>query len=115
MRGSDERSGSLFSYVDLEARVRQHYPLLTIRKLRKLRWRIYRRRFRSFKRTLAGPRLQRRGCSGRCCCRPLTERQLMEPLEFDLLFRRFVGLGVDDPVWDHSAFSKNRDQLLEVI
>jgi IS5 family transposase len=37
----------------------------------------------------------------------------MERLEFDLLFRWFVGLGVDDPVWDHSTFSKNRDRLLE--
>ena len=37
----------------------------------------------------------------------------MERLEFDLLFRWFVGLGVDDAVWDHSMFSKNRDRLLE--
>jgi transposase len=37
----------------------------------------------------------------------------MERLEFDLLFRWFVGLGVDEPVWDHSTFSKNRDRLLE--
>jgi transposase len=42
----------------------------------------------------------------------LSERQLMERLEFDLLFRWFVGLGVDDPAWDHSTFSKNRDRLL---
>ena len=42
-----------------------------------------------------------------------SERQLMERLEFDLLFRWFVGLGVDDPVWDHSTFSKNRDRLLD--
>ena len=42
-----------------------------------------------------------------------SERQLMERMEFDLLFRWFVGLGVDDPVWDHSSFSKNRDRLLE--
>jgi IS5 family transposase len=42
-----------------------------------------------------------------------SERQLMERLEFDLLFRWFVGLGIDDPVWDHSTFSKNRDRLLE--
>src|ERR1700680_1992641 len=42
-----------------------------------------------------------------------SERQLMERLEFDLLFRWFVGLGVDDAVWDHSTFSKNRDRLLE--
>jgi len=42
-----------------------------------------------------------------------SERQLMERLEFDLLFRWFVGIGVDDPVWDHSTFSKNRDRLLD--
>jgi len=42
-----------------------------------------------------------------------SERQLMERLEFDLLFRWFVGLGIDDPVWDHSVFSKNRDRLLD--
>ena len=42
-----------------------------------------------------------------------SERQLMERLEFDLLFRWFVGLGIDDAVWDHSVFSKNRDRLLE--
>ena len=41
-----------------------------------------------------------------------SERQLMERLDFDLLFRWFVGLGIDDPVWDHSTFSKNRDRLL---
>src|SRR5207247_1318565 len=42
-----------------------------------------------------------------------SERQLMERLEFDLLFRWFVGIGVDDAVWDHSTFSKNRDRLLD--
>ena len=42
-----------------------------------------------------------------------SERQLMERLEYDLLFRWFVGLGVDDPVWDHSTFSTNRDRLLD--
>src|SRR5207244_12386869 len=42
-----------------------------------------------------------------------SERHLMERLEFDLLFRWFVGLAIDDPVWDHSVFSKNRDRLIE--
>jgi transposase len=42
-----------------------------------------------------------------------SERQLMERMEFDLLFRWFVGLGVDDAPWDHSSFSTNRDRLLE--
>lgn len=41
------------------------------------------------------------------------ERLLMERLEYDLLFRWFVGIGVDDAAWDHSVFSKNRDRLLE--
>jgi len=42
-----------------------------------------------------------------------SERQLMERMEFDLLLCWFVGLGADEPVWDHSTFSKNRDRLLE--
>jgi transposase len=42
-----------------------------------------------------------------------SERQLIERIEFDLLFRWFVGIGMDDPVWDHSSFSKNCDRVLE--
>ena len=42
-----------------------------------------------------------------------SERQLMERLDYDLLFRWFVGLGIDDPAWDHSTFSKTRDRLLD--
>jgi transposase len=42
-----------------------------------------------------------------------SERQLMEQLNYNLLFRWFVGLGIDDAVWDHSTYSKNRDRLLE--
>ena len=42
-----------------------------------------------------------------------SERQLMEQMRYNLLFRWFVGLAIDDEVWDHSVFSKNRDRLLE--
>jgi transposase len=42
-----------------------------------------------------------------------SERLLMERLEYDLLFRWFVGIGVDDAAWDHSVFSKSRDRLLD--
>ena len=42
-----------------------------------------------------------------------SERQLMEQMDYNLMFRWFVGLGIDDPVWDHSVYSKNRDRLLE--
>jgi transposase len=45
-----------------------------------------------------------------------SERQLMEQIDYNLLFRWFVGLGIDDPMWDHSTFSKNRDRLsIEVL
>jgi hypothetical protein len=42
-----------------------------------------------------------------------SERQLIERVEFDLLFRQFVGIVIDDPVWDHSSLSKNCDRLME--
>ena len=52
--------------------------------------------------------------NGRGRCSAIrSERQLMERLEFDLLFCWFVGLGVDDAAWDHSTFSKGRERLLE--
>src|SRR5260221_13992247 len=117
MRGVDERSGSLFSYVDLEARVRGDHPLRTIRVVASAA-------LADLSDDLAGLYTN----SGRPSIPPekllramllqafygvRSERQLMDRLEFDLLFRWFVGLGVDDPTWDHSTFSKNRDRLLE--
>jgi transposase len=117
MRGSDERSGSLFSYVDLEARVRRDHPLRTIREivngalgdLSKDFAKIY----TDFGRPSIAPERLLRAMLLQAFYGVRSERQLMERLEFDLLFRWFVGLGVDDPVWDHSTFSKNRDRLLE--
>ena len=117
MRGGDERSGSLFSYVDLEARVGKDHPLRAIRG-------IVNRALS----TLSGEFSALYSRSGRPSIPPekllramllqafysiRSERQLMERLEFDLLFRWFVGIGVDDAAWDHSTFSKNRERLLE--
>ena len=117
MRGGDERSGSLFSYVDLEARVGKDHPLRTIRGI-----------VNEALSTLSGEFSALYSRSGRPSIPPekllramllqafysiRSERQLMERLEFDLLFRWFVGIGVDDAAWDHSTFSKNRDRLLE--
>ena len=55
-------------------------------------------------------------CCGRCCCRLFysirSERQLVEQIDYNLLFRWFVGLGMDEAVWNHAVFSKNRDRLL---
>jgi transposase len=118
MRGSDDRSGSLFSYVDLEARVRSDHPLRKIREIANAALSDLTGEFSS----LYPARLGRPSIAPERLLRAMllqafygirSERQLMERIEFDLLFRWFVGLAVDDPAWDHSSFSKNRDRLLE--
>jgi transposase len=118
MRGSDERSGSLFSYVDLEARVRRDHPLRPIREIANAALADLSGDFA----VLYPPRLGRPSIPPERLLRAMllqafygirSERQLMERMEFDLLFRWFVGLGVDDAPWDHSSFTKNRDRLLE--
>ncbi len=117
MRGLDERTGSLFSYVDIEARVRTDHPLRTIRG-------IVNEALTAMEGDLAAlysgigrpsiaPQKLLRAMLLQAFYSVRSERQLMERLEFDLLFRWFVGIGVDEPVWDHSTFSKNRDRLLE--
>jgi transposase len=117
MRGSDERTGSLFSYVDLEARVRGDHPLRTIRGIANAALselsRAFDQIYTDFGRPSIAPEKLLRAMLLQAFYGIRSERQLMERLEFDLLFRWFVGLGVDDPVWDHSVFSKNRDRLLE--
>jgi transposase len=117
MRGSDESSGSLFSYVDLEARVRGDHPLRTIREIANAALsdlsRAFTGLYTDFGRPSIAPEKLLRAMLLQAFYGIRSERQLMERLEFDLLFRWFVGLGVDDPVWDHSTFSKNRDRLLE--
>lgn len=117
MRGSDERSGSLFSYVNLEARVRGDHPLRMIREIANAALHelseVFTALYTDFGRPSIAPEKLLRAMLLQAFYGIRSERQLMERLEFDLLFRWFVGLGVDDPVWDHSTFSKNRDRLLE--
>ncbi|MDI1327197.1 MAG: IS5 family transposase [Brevundimonas sp.] len=117
MRGSDGRTGSLFSYVDLEARVRRDHPLRPIRQIADAALLDLSEDFAA----LYPPRLGRPSVPPERLLRAMllqafygirSERQLMERMEFDLLFRWFVGLGVDDAAWDHSSFSTNRDRLL---
>ena len=117
MRGSDERTGSLFSFVDLEDRVPQRHPLRKIRQI-----------VNEALAALDGDFAELYAFEGRPSIAPekllrasllqaffsvRSERQLMEQLDDDLLFRWFVGLGVDDPVWDATVFTKNRDRLLD--
>jgi transposase len=116
MRGEDRRTGALFSYVDLESRVRADHPLRAIREVVNAALAAMSSDFEALYSRLGRPGIAPerllRALLLQCFYSVRSERQLMERLEFDLLFRWFVGLGVDDPVWDASVFSKNRDRLL---
>ncbi len=117
MRGSDHRNGSLFSYVDLEDRVPQRHPLRLIREivndvlagLSSEFGLIY----SSTGRPSVPPEKLLRALLLQAFYSIRSERQLMEQLDFNLLYRWFVGLGLDDGLWDASTFCKNRDRLLQ--
>ena len=117
MRGTDERAGSLFSYVDLESRIPPKHPLRAIRA-------IVNEALSTLDADFAGlySRIGRPSIPPEQLLRAMllqlfyairSERLLVERLDFDLSFRWFVGLGIDDSVWDASTFSKNRDRLLD--
>jgi transposase len=118
MRGSDRRSGELFSYVDVETRVRSDHPLRRIRSIVNETLAALTGEFDGLYAAGAGrpsipPEMLLRAMLLQAFYSIRSERQLMERLEFDLLFRWFVGLSADEPAWDHSTFSKNRDRLLD--
>jgi transposase len=116
MRGSDERSGSLFSYVDLESRVPRSHPLRVIRRIADEVLAGMSSAFETAYAPLGRPSIPPERLLRALLLQAFftirSERQLMERLDFDLLFRWFVGLGVDDPVWDASSFAKNRERFL---
>lgn len=117
MRGTDKRSGELFSYVDLEQRVRGDHPLRAIRAVVSEALDTlsgeFAELYSGMGRPSIAPEMLLRAMLLQAFYSVRSERQLMERLEHDLLFRWFVGLGVDEYVWDHSTFSKNRDRLLD--
>jgi len=117
MRGSDQTSSTLFSYVDLESRVPAKHPLRSIRAivndvLVSLDAEFERLYEGTGRQSIAPERLLRASLL-QAFYSVRSERQLLEQIDYNLLFRWFVGLGIDDPVWDHSTFSKNRDRLLD--
>lgn len=116
MRGSDHTQGALFSYVDLEQRVSKKHPLRKLKivvdailqSLSPHFQEVYARRGRPS----VPPERLLRALLLQILYSVRSERQLMERLEFDLLFRWFVGLGIDEKVWDRTVFCANRDRLL---
>jgi transposase len=116
VRGSDQRSGSLFSYVDIEARVAADHPLRLIREIVNEALRaldaVFAELYAAEGRPSIAPERLLRASLLQLFYSIRSERQLMERIEFDLLFRWFVGLGIDDPVWDATVFTKNRERLL---
>lgn len=116
MRGSDEQNGALFSYVSLEERIPARHPL---RKIRAVVNAALATLDADFDRLYAGdgrpsiaPERLLRASLIQILFSIRSERQLMEQMQYNLLLRWFVGLGIDDPVWVPTVFSKNRDRLL---
>ena len=117
MRGNDRQQGSMFSYLCLEDRIPKDHPLRPMRamvdkalgEMAPLFDKLYAKQGRP---SIAPERLLR-ALLLQILFTIRSERQLMEQLSYNLLYRWFVGLGVDDPVWVPTTFTKNRDRLLE--
>ena len=117
MRGDDAICGKLFSYIDLEKRIRADHPLRVIRAIANAALKSlsgeFQKLYSPLGRELIPPERLMRALLLQAFYSIRSERQLVERIDHDLLFRWFVGLGIEDPVWDATTFTKNRDRLLE--
>ena len=117
MRGDDRQQGAMYSYISPEARVPQDHPLRAIRALVDEVLRELSPRFEGLYAKVGRPSIPPekllRGQLLQILYTVRSERQLMEQLDDNLLFRWFVGLNMDDTVWDPTVFTKNRERLLE--
>jgi transposase len=117
MRGPDEQQSDIFSYLSPETRVKKDHPLRTIREMAdkafaKLSVRfdeMYAKRGRP---SIAPEKLLRAQLL-QMLYSVRSERLLMEEIDYSVLFRWFVGMNLDEPVWDVTVFTKNRDRLLD--
>ena len=117
MRGDDRQSAGMFSYLGPEQRVPSDHPLRPIREMVDAALRALSREFaRLYPKTgrpSIPPEKLLRALLLQLLYSVRSERQLMEQLNYNLLFRWFVGLSMDDPVWDPTVFTKNRERLLQ--
>lgn len=116
MRGHDEQTGHLFSYLSPEERVPADHPLRAIRQMTDRALARLSQKFDAMYSEIGRPSIPPEQLLRALLLQVLytvrSERMLMEQLQYNLLFRWFVGLNMDDPVWDATVFSKNRDRLL---
>src|SRR5215212_5479979 len=116
MRGDDPQHDGMFSYVTPEARVRADHPLRPIRKMTDAALQRLSPRFDRLYSTMGRPSVPPEKLLRALLLQMLysirSERLLMEELDYSVLYRWFVGLSLDDPVWDATTFTKNRDRLL---
>src|SRR5712671_2890129 len=117
MRGTDHQQSGMFSYISAERRVATDHPLRAIRAMVDVALRKMGRQFETMY-----AKVGRRSIPPEKLLRALllqvlytvrSERMLMEQLDYNLLFRWFVGLNMDEPVWDVTVFTKNRERLLK--
>jgi transposase len=117
MRGDDRQQAAMFSYISAEARVPEDHPLRTIRTLVDEVLATLSPRFAALYARVGRPSIPPEKLLRAQLLQVLytirSERQLMEQLDYNLLFRWFVGLTLDDPVWDPTVFTKNRQRLLD--
>ncbi len=117
MRGDDQQQNHIFSYLSPEARVRKDHPLRAIRTMVDEVLGQLSRRFDTMYARVGRPSIAPERLLRAQLLQMLysirSERLLMEEMDYNLLFRWFVGLNADDDVWDPTVFSKNRDRLLE--
>jgi len=117
MRGDDQQQDAVFSYVSLEQRVPGDHPLRAIRQMVDAALQElsvpFNELYANTGRPSIAPEKLLRALLLQALYGKRSERLLMEELDYSLLFRWFVGLGIDDEVWDATVFSKNRDRLIE--
>jgi len=116
MRGDDQQQGQVFSYVSMEERVPRDHPLRAVRRsvdqiLREMT-REFDRAYAKVGRPSIAPERLLRALLLQVFYSLRSERMLIEQLNYNFLFRWFVGLGMDEAVWNHAVFSKNRERLL---
>lgn len=117
MRGPDEQTADMFSYLSPEQRVRPDHPLRVIRRLTDEVMRELSPRFTRMYSDIGRPSIPPEQLLRALLLQGLytvrSERLLMEEIDYSVLFRWFIGLSMDDPIWSPTTFSKNRDRLLD--